>query len=100
MTDRYPIEQLDSDYDNGTMPDNVAALRAWIGPRVRLVAVVKAQGYGLGARLVGTTALGARSRGCLKAPWMMPCETRPRSGWPAFTSRRISSTMHCRRWDG
>ena len=27
MTDRYPIEQLDSDYDNGTMPDNVAALR-------------------------------------------------------------------------
>lgn len=38
---------------------NVRAIRGWIGPRVRLVAVVKAQGYGLGARLIAAAALDA-----------------------------------------
>ena len=35
-----------------------------------------------------------------KARSMMPYETKPHSGSPAFTSRRISSTMHCKPWDG
>ena len=47
-----------------------------------------------------TTAPGAPSRRCSKAPSMKPCETRPRSGSPASTSRRVSSTMRCTRWRG
>lgn len=36
MTDtRYPLEELDPDYDNGTMPDNVASLAdAVVGHRI------------------------------------------------------------------
>src|SRR4051812_46151368 len=51
------------DVDLDAVRANVQAIRAWIGPRVRFVAVVKAQGYGLGARLVGTTALEAGADG-------------------------------------
>jgi len=44
-----------------------------------------------------TNARGAPSRRCSKAPSMRRCATRPRSGSPAFTSRRVSSMMRCRR---
>jgi hypothetical protein len=41
--DRYPIETLDEDEDNGTMPDNVAELaKAVVGHRI--ASVVPAQG--------------------------------------------------------
>src|SRR5215471_11280187 len=46
------------------------------------------------------TAQGAPSRGCSKAPSMMPYEMKPPSGSLAFTSRRTSSTMRCKRWVG
>jgi alanine racemase len=51
------------DVDLDAIAANVRAIRAWVGPRVRLVAVVKAQGYGLGARLVAAAALEAGADG-------------------------------------
>src|SRR6478672_1323200 len=47
------------DVDLDAIAANVCAIRQWIGPRVSLVAVVKAQAYGLGAEMVATTALEA-----------------------------------------
>ena len=47
------------DVDLDAITANVRAIRRWIGPRVRLVAVVKAQGYGLGAGLIASAALEA-----------------------------------------
>jgi alanine racemase len=51
------------DVDLDAIADNVRAIRRWIGPRVRLMAVVKAQGYGLGAEMVATAALAAGADG-------------------------------------
>jgi alanine racemase len=51
------------DVDLDAIAANLGAIRGWIGPRVRLVAVVKAQGYGLGARLVAAAALEAGADG-------------------------------------
>src|SRR5262249_7119395 len=51
------------DVDLDAVAANVQAIRAWIGPRVQLLAVVKAQGYGLGARLISEAALGAGADG-------------------------------------
>src|SRR5687768_9754438 len=42
---------------------NVGAIRRWIGAGVRLVAVVKAQAYGLGAEVVASAALDAGADG-------------------------------------
>ncbi len=47
------------DVDLDAIAANVRAIRRWIGPRVHLVAVVKAQGYGLGAGLISSAALEA-----------------------------------------
>src|SRR3954470_5272506 len=51
------------DVDLDAIAANVRAIRAWIGPRVQLIAVVKAQGYGLGARLISEAALEAGADG-------------------------------------
>jgi alanine racemase len=59
-TQRWPC-WIDVDLD--AVAANVRAIRAWIGPRVRLVAVVKAQAYGLGAEMVATAALAAGADG-------------------------------------
>jgi alanine racemase len=55
-TGRWPC-WIDVDLDG--VAANVQTLRKWIGPGVALCAVVKAQGYGLGAELVATAALAA-----------------------------------------
>ncbi len=47
------------DIDLDAIADNVAALRRWVGDRVQLAAVVKAQAYGVGAIEVARTALAA-----------------------------------------
>ena len=47
------------DVDLDAIAANVRAIRKWIGPRVSLAAVVKAQAYGLGAEIVAATALEA-----------------------------------------
>ncbi len=51
------------DVDLDAISANVRALRRWLGDRVRLIAVVKAQGYGLGAEMVAATALAAGAQG-------------------------------------
>jgi alanine racemase len=51
------------DVDLDAIAANVRALRQVIGPRVRLVAVVKAQAYGLGAEMVARTVLAAGADG-------------------------------------
>lgn len=51
------------DVDLDAIQANVRALRAWIGPRVRLFAVVKAHAYGLGAAAVADTVLAAGADG-------------------------------------
>lgn len=51
------------DVDLDAIAANVRAIRRWIGPAVRLVAVVKAQAYGLGAEMVATAALEAGADG-------------------------------------
>src|SRR4051812_44737797 len=59
-TQRWPC-WIDVDLD--ALSANVRAIRSWIGPTVRLVAVVKAQAYGLGAEMVATAALDAGADG-------------------------------------
>ena len=51
------------DVDLDAVAHNVRAIRGWIGPRVRLLAVVKAQAYGLGAEMLATAALAAGADG-------------------------------------
>ncbi|SRR5581483_11942784 len=51
------------DVDLDAIGANVRAIRAWVGPKVRLVAVVKAQAYGLGAEMIASAALGAGADG-------------------------------------
>jgi alanine racemase len=51
------------DVDLDAIAANVRAIRGWIGPTVKLVAVVKAQAYGLGAETVAATALDAGADG-------------------------------------
>ena len=51
------------DVDLDAVAANVGAIRRWIGAGVRLVAVVKAQAYGLGAEVVATAALDAGADG-------------------------------------
>ncbi|HVA91713.1 MAG TPA: alanine racemase [Chloroflexota bacterium] len=48
--------------DLGRLQDNVRAVRAWIGPNVALMAVIKAGGYGHGAVPVARAALEAGAR--------------------------------------
>ncbi|MEA2638818.1 MAG: alanine racemase [Chloroflexota bacterium] len=47
------------DVDLDAVASNVAALRRWVGPRTRIAAVVKAEGYGIGAEAVSRAALDA-----------------------------------------
>jgi alanine racemase len=51
------------DVDLDAVSANVRAIRHWIGPGVRLMAVVKAQAYGLGAEMIATVALEAGADG-------------------------------------
>jgi alanine racemase len=51
------------DVDLDAVRANVQAIRGWIGPSVRLVAVVNAQAYGLGAEMVASAALDAGADG-------------------------------------
>src|SRR5581483_6105690 len=51
------------DVDLDAIAANVRAIRHWVGPAVRLVAVVKAQAYGLGAEMVASAALEAGADG-------------------------------------
>ncbi|MBX5492550.1 MAG: alanine racemase [Chloroflexi bacterium] len=51
------------DVDLDAIEANVRGLRAWIGPRVRLFAVVKAHAYGLGSEQVAKTVLAAGADG-------------------------------------
>ncbi len=51
------------DIDLDAISYNVTAIRRWVGSDVRLLAVVKAQGYGLGAEVVATAALAAGADG-------------------------------------
>ncbi len=43
--------------DLDAVAENVRRVLAWVGPRTRVLAVVKADGYGLGAVQIGTAAL-------------------------------------------
>lgn len=45
------------DVDLDAIAHNVQALRRWVGPRTRLAAVVKADGYGIGAPAIAEIAL-------------------------------------------
>lgn len=64
MTDRYPVEVLGEDDDNGTMPSNIETLReSVVGDRI--VKVEKAgpkdrHAYGSGDRTILTLASGRR----------------------------------------
>lgn len=60
LTQRWPC-WIDVDLD--AVGANVRAIRGWIGTGVRLVAVVKAQAYGLGAEMIASAALEAGADG-------------------------------------
>src|SRR5688572_9030244 len=48
--------------DLDAVADNVRALQHWVGPATQIAAVVKAQGYGVGATQIARTALQAGAR--------------------------------------
>src|SRR5947209_7180850 len=56
-----PIHRLPCwlDVDLDAVAYNVRSLQGWVGPNTRIGAVVKAQGYGVGAVEVARTALAA-----------------------------------------
>src|SRR5258707_638648 len=58
-TSRLPC-WLEVDLD--LIAENVRALQRWVGPHTQIAAVVKAQGYGIGAIEVARTALDAGAR--------------------------------------
>jgi alanine racemase len=51
------------DVDLDAITANVRAFRAWIAPQAALYAVVKAQGYGLGAEMIAASALAGGANG-------------------------------------
>ncbi|MGQ9595632.1 MAG: alanine racemase [Anaerolineae bacterium] len=56
---RVLLELLWAEVDLSAIRHNVQALKAWVGPRVEVAAVVKANGYGHGAIPVSQAALEA-----------------------------------------